>query len=409
MTIIETIDAIAGDYDAVFCDLWGVVHNGKRPYPTAFPALQRLRAAGKTVILLTNVPKPRGPIPAQLDRIGVPRDAYDAIVTSGDAIRAELAKRAPGPMFKIGPGDFDRALWEGLGLDEAPLAQARFIGISGLFRDDETPADYVDIVRDGVARDLEMLCANPDIVVQFGDRLIWCAGAIARDYAEAGGRVVMAGKPFAPIYELAYGELTQIAGKPVDKARILCIGDGVPTDIAGANGQGLDCVFIASGMHGEALWSHGAVDRESGSRARRRRARHLRHVRTGLAQNDSTPKSSNRRPMWLSKSRAPGSCRRGLRHRRCGGARNAASEQRCRIARLHRQRRFIARARSGPLARAQLQAAARPSPARCADRRRRPHRRPRARWPDRRPASARAPSSAASAVGNCALIDGASL
>jgi HAD superfamily hydrolase (TIGR01459 family) len=222
--------------------------------------LQRLRAAGKIVILLTNVPKPRDSIPPQLDRMGAPRDAWDAIVTSGDAIRAELALRAPGPMLRIGPGDYDRPLWEGLGLQEAPLAQAKFIGISGLYRDDETPADYVDLLREARSRDLEMLCANPDIVVQFGDRMIWCAGAIARDYEAIGGRVVMAGKPYPPIYELAYRELAQLR-EGVEKSRILCIGDGLPTDVAGANGQGLDCIFIASGMHGEALWTDGQLDK----------------------------------------------------------------------------------------------------------------------------------------------------
>jgi HAD superfamily hydrolase (TIGR01459 family) len=273
--ILESIDAIARDYDAVLCDVWGVVHNGRTPYAGAIGALQRLRAAGKTVILLTNVPKPRWSIPPQLDRLGVPRDAWDVIVTSGDAIRAELAARAPGPMFKIGPGDYDKPLWEGLGLIEAPLAEARFVGISGLNRDDETPADYAAILREAKARDLELLCANPDIVVQFGDKLIWCAGAIARDYEAMGGRVVMAGKPYAPIYELAYRELAGM-GRATDKSRILAIGDGIPTDVAGANAQGLDCVFIASGMHGEALWADGALDpkkvdqalAEEGARAR---------------------------------------------------------------------------------------------------------------------------------------------
>jgi HAD superfamily hydrolase (TIGR01459 family) len=244
----------------VLCDVWGVVHNGRAPYASAIAALQRLRAAGKVVILLTNVPKPRWSIPPQLDRIGAPRDAWDVIVTSGDAIRAELAARAPGPMFKIGPGDYDKPLWEGLGLIEAPLADASFIGISGLNRDDETPADYAAILREGKARDLELLCANPDIVVQFGDKLIWCAGAVARDYEAMGGRVVMAGKPFAPIYELAYKELTTLAQRDIDKSRILAIGDGLATDIAGANAQGLDSIFIASGMHGEALWTDRKLD-----------------------------------------------------------------------------------------------------------------------------------------------------
>ncbi len=249
---------VSARYDAVFCDVWGVIHNGRRVYPRAADALKRLRKAGKHVILLTNVPKPRGTIPGQLDRIGFPREAYDAIVTSGDAIRAELAARAPGPMYKIGPPS-DRSLWEGLGLEFAPLSEARFIGISGLNDDRETPSAYTGVLHEARARDLELLSANPDIVVRVGDALVWCAGAIARDYAALGGRVVMAGKPHKPIYDLAFRELQGLADA-VDKRRILCIGDGIGTDVRGADAAGLDCLFIASGMHGETLWTDGALD-----------------------------------------------------------------------------------------------------------------------------------------------------
>ncbi len=258
--IIASIDDIADRYDAVFCDVWGVLHNGRAAYPAACAALKRLKAAGTHVILITNVPKPRATIPAQLDRAGVPRDAWDAIVTSGDAIRAELAARAPGPMFKIGPDEYDRTLWEGLGLAQAPLSNAAFVAISGLNRDDETPADYTDILRDAKARDLDLICANPDIIVQFGDRTIWCAGAIARDYEAIGGKVVMAGKPFPPIYDLARKELADIGGRTIIPARVLCIGDGVVTDILGANAQGLDVLFIAAGIHGDALQTAGKLD-----------------------------------------------------------------------------------------------------------------------------------------------------
>jgi HAD superfamily hydrolase (TIGR01459 family) len=260
--IITSLDAVADRYDAVFCDVWGVLHNGRAAYPAACEALQRFRRAGKHVILITNVPKPREPIPAQLDRAGVPRDAWDAIVTSGDATRVELAKRAPGPVFRIGPRDYDRTLWEGLDIAEAPLDGAKFIGISGLNRDDETPADYADVLKQAKARDLDLICANPDIVVQHGDRLIWCAGAIARDYEAIGGHVIMAGKPHKPIYELARNELALLSGPPAiqEELRILCIGDGVVTDILGANAQGLDSLFVAAGIHGETLWTDGALD-----------------------------------------------------------------------------------------------------------------------------------------------------
>ncbi|HVY87135.1 MAG TPA: TIGR01459 family HAD-type hydrolase [Caulobacterales bacterium] len=259
---LDSIDAIASDYDAVFCDVWGVVHNGRAHYARAVAALSRLRAAGRIVLLVSNVPKPRDPIPRQLDRLGVPRSAWDGVVTSGDAIRAELATRAPGPMLKIGPEN-DRVLWADLGLEFSDLERARFIGISGLNHDEhETPADYAELLKAARTRDLELLCANPDIVVRVGDRLIWCAGAIAREYQALGGRVIMAGKPFAPIYQLAFRELESLTGARIPKARVLAIGDGIGTDVRGANDQGIDCVFIASGMHGEALSTNGALDPE---------------------------------------------------------------------------------------------------------------------------------------------------
>ncbi len=218
---IASLDAIADRYEAILCDVWGVIHNGRAIYPAAAIALERARARGQIVLLVSNVPKPRGPIPGQLDRIGFPRAAWDAIVTSGDAIRTELTARAPGPMYKIGP-EHDGALWEGLGLAQAGLNEARFIAISGLNRDGhETPADYADVLRGARARDLELLCANPDIVVRVGDELVWCAGAVAREYEAIGGRVIMAGKPYAPIYQLAYRELETLAGRAIDKSRIL--------------------------------------------------------------------------------------------------------------------------------------------------------------------------------------------
>jgi HAD superfamily hydrolase (TIGR01459 family) len=263
MRFLDTLDDVAGQYDVLLCDIWGVIHNGRAPYGPAGDALARFRAGGGKVVLISNVPKQRDPIPGQLERIGVRPDCYDAIVTSGDAIRVELAKRAPGPMYKIGPA-IDAILWEGLGLDRTDdLAGAAFVAISGLNNDHvETPEDYADILRAMRERGLDMLCANPDIVVQRGDQLIWCAGAIARDYEAIGGRVIMAGKPFAPIYALAYAEAEKLLGRAPEKARLLAIGDGVGTDLKGANAERLDVLFIASGMHGESLKTNGALDEE---------------------------------------------------------------------------------------------------------------------------------------------------
>lgn len=259
--IISSLDAIADRYDALLCDLWGVVHNGRRAFPAAVAALQRFRAKGGIVVLISNVPKPRDPIPGQLDALGVPRDAWDEIVTSGDAIRAELALRAPGPMYRIGPGD-DDVLWAGLGLVETrDPAAAAFLAISGL--DDplrETPQDYGPLLDAARAHDLELLCANPDIVVRVGERLVWCAGAVAAEYDKRGGRVVMAGKPHPPIYALAETALAARAGRTIPRNRILAIGDGAGTDVKGANGYGVDALFVATGIHGEAVLKDGALD-----------------------------------------------------------------------------------------------------------------------------------------------------
>src|SRR5262249_18493345 len=161
--------------------------------------------------------------------LGVPRAAWSRVATSGDATRALLAERAPGPVFKLGP-DRDWPLYDGLELAEAPLAEAAFICCTGPF-DDETdePEDYRECFVDGVARGLEMICANPDIVVQRGDKLIYCAGALAQLYESLGGKVLMAGKPYPAIYRLALAEAESRLGRPLARERVLCIGDGLPT------------------------------------------------------------------------------------------------------------------------------------------------------------------------------------
>lgn len=257
----ESLESLSDRYDAVLCDIWGVLHNGRAVFPEAVDALRRYRERGGIVVLVSNVPKPRDPIPGQLDRLGCPPDVFDAIVTSGDAIRSELSARAPGPMLKIGPPD-DDILWQGLGLEEAEdLEDAAFLAISGL---DEPfspkPFDYSALLQEARDRDLELLCANPDLVVRMGEHLMWCAGTVAAQYEKLGGRVIMAGKPHAPIYRIAFDEVDEIAGRPVDPRRVLAIGDGIGTDIRGANAADIDALFIASGMHGDALTTHGVLD-----------------------------------------------------------------------------------------------------------------------------------------------------
>ncbi len=256
------LSAVADDYDVLLCDVWGVIHNGRESWPAACEALTRFNEKGGHVVLISNSPRPASDVIAQLDALSVPRSSWKAFVTSGDATRAELAKRAPGPALAIGPAR-DATTYEGTGLDLADSANdAVFVSVTGLVDDAvETPEDYRDLLTPAAQRGLEMICANPDRVVQKGDKLIYCAGALADLYEELGGKVTMAGKPFAPIYDLALIEAEKLLGQPMDRRRVLCIGDGVITDVLGAQSQNLDCLFIAQGIHGDkAKGSDGTLD-----------------------------------------------------------------------------------------------------------------------------------------------------
>ncbi len=244
---------LADRYDVLLSDVWGVIHNGLESFPDACAALARFRAEKGPVVLISNSPRPASDVVAQLDALKVPREAWTAFITSGDATRVLLGQKAAlGAAWRIGP-DRDMPLYEGLGLAFAEPDEAAFITVTGPFDDEvETPEDYRDRFAGPAARGLPMICANPDRVVQRGDRLIYCGGALADLYAEMGGRVLMAGKPYAPIYDLCLAEASRLLGRPVDPRRVLCIGDGVHTDVQGAQQQGLDCLFIARGIHGEA-------------------------------------------------------------------------------------------------------------------------------------------------------------
>ena len=249
---LPNLSAVADDYDVLLCDVWGVIHNGRESWPPACDALSRFNAKGGHVVLISNSPRPSSDVISQLDGLNVPRDSWKRFVTSGDATRAELAKRAPGPALAIGPAR-DATTYEGTGLKMVDnAADAAFVSVTGLVDDaTETPEDYRDILAPAAERGLDLICANPDRVVQKGDNLIYCAGALADLYEELGGKVIMAGKPFAPIYDLALAEAEALLGRPVDRSRVLCIGDGVITDVLGAASQSLDCLFIAQGIHGD--------------------------------------------------------------------------------------------------------------------------------------------------------------
>jgi HAD superfamily hydrolase (TIGR01459 family) len=251
--IIAGLSQIAAAYDALLCDVWGVVHNGRERFALACDALARFRAERGPVVLISNAPRPASDVLPQLDALGVPRAAWSALVTSGDATRALLAARAPGPAWAIGPAR-DAPLYEGLGLAFAGPQEAAFIACTGPVDDTiETPEDYRERLAAGASRGLVMICANPDRVVQRGDRLVYCGGALAELYAELGGAVVMAGKPHTPIYALALERAAAERGRPLARQRVLSIGDGIATDLAGAAAEGIDALFIADGIHAAEL------------------------------------------------------------------------------------------------------------------------------------------------------------
>ena len=243
---------LAPAYDVVLCDVWGVVHNSVVAFGDACTALTRFRRQGGTVVLITNAPRPAEVVMELLDGLDVPRAAYDAIVSSGDVTRAVIAARAGESAFHVGPAR-DVPIFDGLA-PLAPLESADYVVCSGLFDDTtETPQDYVTLIAAMRERGLTMVCANPDIVVERGDKLVYCAGAIADLYAAAGGDVVYAGKPFRPIYEQALAVARAARGRETAPARLLAIGDSIHTDLKGAAAFGIDFLFVTAGIHAEEL------------------------------------------------------------------------------------------------------------------------------------------------------------
>ncbi|GGA56424.1 TIGR01459 family HAD-type hydrolase [Pelagibacterium lentulum] len=249
---LSGLSALARSYKGILSDVWGVVHNGVSPHQDAVDALVAYRRAGGRVVLITNAPRPRDAIMAQLDVIGVSREAYDAIVTSGDATRTLLEGYRGKVVHRVGPL-IDDVLFEGLDLTLGTVEEASAIAVTDLDTDDDTPDDYRDRMAQWLARDLPLICANPDKVVEEGDRIIYCGGALADAYEDIGGRVMMAGKPFNPIYEEAKSLLDAALGYTVDRSGILAIGDSVRTDAVGAAQFGIDLLFVTGSIHAEEL------------------------------------------------------------------------------------------------------------------------------------------------------------
>jgi HAD superfamily hydrolase (TIGR01459 family) len=259
--LVSSVATLAVATDAWLVDIWGVMHNGVNPFIDAARACATFRRIGGTVMLLSNAPRPAASVAEQLDRIGVPGNAYDMILTSGDAARAMISDFKGHPVFHLGP-ERDQPIFAGTGAMCARLEDAEAIVCTGLFDDEtETPDDYRQMLEGARIRDLPMICANPDLKVERGGRIIWCAGGVAALYEELGGAVRYAGKPFAPIYALAFKELARLRGEKIAPERVLAIGDGVKTDIAGAGVAGVRAVFIASGLHVEGGLDAQALER----------------------------------------------------------------------------------------------------------------------------------------------------
>lgn len=247
--VITNLAQILPRYDLLLCDVWGVVHNGVVSFPGANDALTRARAAGTTVIMISNAPRPGQVVAKQIAGYGVPASAYDTVVASGDVTRDELAARPGAKVFHLGP-QRDLPNYEGLNVTLVDFDAADLIVCTGPFNDEtDTPEDYRDMMKRIKARGLTLICANPDIVVERGSKLVWCAGALAAIYDEIGGKTIYAGKPHGPIYKTALKRASELRGKKIDAKRVLAIGDGVKTDIRGAALQGIDSLFIARGIH----------------------------------------------------------------------------------------------------------------------------------------------------------------
>ncbi len=248
---VSGLSEIAAEYRYVLCDAWGVLHNGISAYPAAVDALIRSRDAGLKVFVLTNAPRPKADVMKQFERFGVDHRAFDDIVTSGDATREHLVARPGVNAFYVGP-ERDRSVFDGVGINLTDESDAEIIACTGLFDDNrETPDDYAGRIAEWIARGMVFVCANPDKVVERGDKMVWCAGALAEKYAALGGKTVVIGKPHAPIYATAMHRFAEIAGGTVDPSAVLAIGDAAETDLRGANDAGLDVLFVTAGIHAE--------------------------------------------------------------------------------------------------------------------------------------------------------------
>lgn len=255
---IQNLSEVIGGYDVVLSDVWGVVHNGVAAFPHSCQALAAARKAGATVVLITNSPRPAPGVIEQLKLLGVEDGTYDRIVTSGDVTRHLIAE-GPKKVFLLGP-ERDMPLFDGLDVEVVSADQAEAIVCTGFFDDEkEVPEDYTDMLKALVARDVPFICANPDLVVERGHKIIPCAGAVAAYYEQLGGKTRIAGKPHFPIYEASLAAAREVRGE-FDRSKVLAVGDGMPTDVRGALSQGLDLLYISAGIHVAEYTVNGETD-----------------------------------------------------------------------------------------------------------------------------------------------------
>ena len=255
---IESFREIGGLYDVALCDVWGVLHNGVSAYKEASVALEAARGEGLTVVLITNSPRIAPRVVEQLRAIGVPDSVYDRIVTSGDVTRKLIAE-GPKKVFLLGP-ERDIGILEGLDVQRVEANEAESIVCTGFFDDEtETPDDYTDMLTAWSARNVPLICANPDLVVERGHRMIPCAGAMAAHYERLGGQTRIAGKPHQPIYDAAIAAASEVRSE-FPLSRVVAIGDGMPTDVRGALDYGLDLLYISHGIHAREYVVDGHTD-----------------------------------------------------------------------------------------------------------------------------------------------------
>ena len=258
--ILAHAGPLLAHYQVIFCDVWGVMHNGRTAYAESGEALARFRSQGGTVVLVSNAPVPAEGVERVLEKTGVRHDAWDAIVSSGDITLAHIAEKGYRRLHRMGPASRDSRLFARLPRADTPLAEADAIVCTGLIDEiNHSVATYRPLIEEGIARGLTFVCANPDLVVDVGEKRYLCAGSVAAEYERCGGTVFWAGKPHPSAYRAALERASALRGAEPERARILAIGDAVRTDLAAAEGMGIDALFIASGIHNDEVLLDGTI------------------------------------------------------------------------------------------------------------------------------------------------------